>query len=106
MSQNTISSQKHSEHFTSAYTSYNEDKGKHYKDEFRSLFPPNRKSFTLPSHNYNICEIYKSRCDKEIKISEIVPVRNIIYTEAMEKLSIIYLIKPVKRGNENMLMMI
>jgi hypothetical protein len=100
MSYNTKSGFKFSDPNSHTQAGPSEDKMKSYRDEFKSLLASNRKSFNLPSHNFNICEVIKSKCTREIKLTEIVPVKNVIYTDQMEKLSNMFIIKPIRRGNE------
>ncbi len=96
---------KFSEQHASAFYNHSEEKLKsNYRDEFHTLFPSNRKIIALPSHNFNIYELYKSKCDKKINLSEIATIRNVIYTDQMEIISNIIITKLVRKEREIIVM--
>jgi hypothetical protein len=93
------------EQHASALYHHSEEKQKsNYRDEFHTLFPSNRKIISLPSHNFNMYELYKSKCDRKINLSEIAQIRDVIYADQMEIISKIMITKLVKKERENMIM--
>ncbi len=93
MSQNIHSTSKHIDNTTIHHINQNDEKFfKMNKDEYYFLFPANRKVFPIPSHNFEISKIHKSRCDNEINLLTIPNIKNVILTNEMEKNSNLFLI--------------
>ncbi len=105
MSHNTKSGLKYSDQILYSHPQLNEDRHRSYRDDIKSLLQANRKSINLPSHNFNIYEIYKTKCTREVKLSEIIPIKNVILTNQLE-ISNISIMKSVRKGREKQLIII